>query len=105
MNELSACSDLEHVDLAAKLQVLRAFLSCPLNLILAFRRPHVQVLVGRERGALRRADDRVGAGLPDLGKCPLTAFAVSGIPDVAVWSEHPPVMPIPFASFTALGEL
>ena len=79
MDEVSACRDLEHVDLAAELQVLCALLSGLLDLILAFRRPHAQVLDGRKGGALWGPDDHVGPGLHDLSKCPLAAFVFAEI--------------------------
>ena len=46
VHEVSARLDLEHVDLAAELQVLRALFPRSLNLLLALWRPHVQVLDG-----------------------------------------------------------
>ena len=53
VNEIPTRRDLEHVDLAAKLQVLGAFLSRSLDLLLALWRLHAHVLDGRKRRALR----------------------------------------------------
>ena len=46
VDEVSACRDLERVDLAAELQVLRPFFACSLNLLLALGRSHIEVLNG-----------------------------------------------------------
>ena len=84
MDEVSACRDLEHVDIAAELQMLRALFPCSLNLFLALWRPHVQLLDGLERRTLWGSNDHVWTALSDLRECPLATFVRAEIPDVAV---------------------
>ena len=112
MNEVPARRDMEHVDLAEILQMLGAFFSRLLDLLLALWHPHVQVLDNRERRAFPGSNDHVRSALPDLCKRLLATFVLADFPDVAVWvgsgqidRENPLSMRMPFASFTTLGGL
>ena len=46
MDEVSARCDLKRIDIAAEFEVLRPPCACLLDLLLALRRPHVEVLNG-----------------------------------------------------------
>ena len=84
MDEVSACRDLEHVDIAAELHVFRALFSGSLHLILAFRRPDVQALDGREWSAVKQSNDHARSGLTDLRECHMLALMLAEIPSVSI---------------------